>query len=44
VGERDLPYGLQLAAPHQARAGNVAIGIALTHARQDLSILKHFEP
>ena len=29
---------------HQARAGNVAVGIALTHARQDLSILKHFEP
>lgn len=42
--ERDLPDGLQLPTPHQACAGNVAVGIALTHARQNLSILKHFEP
>ncbi|MGF6979862.1 hypothetical protein QFZ94_008379 [Paraburkholderia sp. JPY465] len=42
--ERDLPDGLQLPTPHQARAGNVAVGITLTHARQYLSILKHFEP
>jgi len=42
VGKRDLPYGLQLAAPHQVRAGNVAVGIALAHAHQNLSIFKHF--
>jgi hypothetical protein len=43
VGKRDLPYGLQLAAPHQVRAGNVAVGIALAHAHQNLSIFKHFK-
>jgi hypothetical protein len=43
VGKRDLPYGLQLAAPHQVRAGNVAVGIALAHAHQNLSIFEHFK-
>jgi len=34
----------RLLAAHQPRSGDVAVGIALAHPRQDLSVLKHLEP
>ena len=37
------PQARGLGPAHQPGAGNVAVGVALAHAHQDLSVLKHLE-
>ena len=37
------PQGGRRAPPHETALGNIAVGIALTHAHQGLSVVVHFE-